>query len=315
MPNSPEFANGCMSPDGPPQQRIAITGASGLIGGALSAFLRARGDEVVHLVRRQPRTGQEIGWDPASRKINAGDLSGVTAVVHLAGAGLGDHRWTPAYKQEILASRVNGTATIARALADLGEPIALVSGSAMGAYGDRGDELLTEDSSLGQGFLADVVRAWEAATGPAGDAGLRVAHARTGLVLTPDGGAMERVLRLARFGLAGPLGSGRQYWSWITLHDEIRALAHLLDQDISGPVNLVGVEPMRQAEVMKSLGAVLGRPAVLPAPALALRLVLGEFATDILGGQRVLPSVLTASGFVFDHDTIESAMRWLVDQT
>jgi len=291
---------------------VAISGASGLIGTALTAFLRARGDEVVTLVRREPRSGQEISWNPATRTIKPADLSGLSAVVHLAGAGLGEHRWTPAYKREILASRVDGTATIATALAELREPIAMVSGSAMGAYGDRGDELLTEDSSLGQGFLADVVRAWEAATAPAQDAGLRVAHARTGLVLTPDGGAMERVLPLARLGLAGPLGSGRQYWSWITLHDEVRALAHLVDHDLSGPVNLVGVQPMRQAEVMKVLGRVMGRPTVLPAPALALRLILGEFATDILGGQRVLPSVLTASGFVFDHDTIETAMRWLV---
>jgi len=302
-----------MSGDNPPRQRVAITGASGLIGSALSAFLSARGDEVVHLVRRQPRASHEISWNPVTRTLSPGDLTGVTAVVHLAGAGVGDHRWTPAYKHEILASRVDGTATIATALANLGEPIALVSGSAIGAYGDRGDLILTEDSGPGQGFLADVVRSWESATGPAQDAGLRVVHARTGLVLTPKGGAMERVLRLARFGLAGPLGSGRQYWSWITLNDEVRALAHLIDQDLSGPVNLVSVQPLRQAEVMKALGAVLGRPAVLPAPALALKVILGEFASDILGSQRALPSVLTASGFVFDHDTIESAMRWLVD--
>ncbi|MBE3073535.1 MAG: TIGR01777 family protein, partial [Actinobacteria bacterium] len=231
------------------------------------------------------------------------------------GAGVGDHRWTPAYKQEILASRVNGTATIATALADLGEPIALVSGSAIGAYGDRGEEILTEDSEAGQGFLADVVRAWEAATTPAQDAGLRVVHARTGLVLTPHGGAMERVLPLARFGLAGRLGTGRQYWSWITLHDEVRALAHLIDQDLFGPVNLVSTQPLRQAEVMKALGAQLGRPALLPAPALALKVALGGLAGDILASARILPSVLTASGFVFDHDTIESAMRWLVKET
>lgn len=312
MPPSPRPPQNPGSADRPTPQRVAISGASGLIGSALSAFLQARGDDVLHLVRRTPRTNQEIGWDPTARAINPADLSGLSAIVHLAGAGLGAHRWTPAYKQEILDSRVDGTATIATALADLGEPIALVSGSAMGAYGDRGDEPLTEDSELGQGFLADVVRAWEAATAPAQDAGLRVAHARTGLVLTPDGGAMERVLPLARFGLAGPLGSGRQYWSWITLHDEVRALAHLIDQDLRGPVNLVSVQPLRQAEVMKALGAALGRPAVLPAPAIALRAILGEFATDILGGQRVLPSVLTASGFVFDHDNIESAMRWLV---
>jgi uncharacterized protein (TIGR01777 family) len=293
-------------------QRVAISGASGLIGSALSAFLRARGDEVVHLVRRQPSPG-EIGWDPTSRTLDPGDLSGLAAVVHLAGAGVGDHRWTPAYKHEILSSRVNGTATIATALADLGEPIALVSGSAIGVYGDRGERTLTEDSAAGQGFLADVVRAWEAATSPAQEAGLRVVHARTGLVLSPRGGAMERVLPLARLGLAGPLGTGRQYWSWITLHDEVRALAHLIDQELVGPVNLVSTQPLRQSEVMKALGAVLGRPALLPAPALALKVILGEFASDVLASDRILPSVLTASGFVFDHDTIESAMRWLVD--
>jgi uncharacterized protein (TIGR01777 family) len=280
----------------------------------LSAFLSSRGDDVVPLVRREPRARYEISWDPASRKLDPGALSGATAVVHLAGAGVGEHRWTPAYKQQILASRVDGTATIATALADLGEPIALVSGSAIGAYGDRGDEMLTEDSDSGQGFLAGVVRAWEAATRPAQEAGLRVVHARTGLVLTRDGGAMQRVLPLARLGLAGPLGTGRQYWSWITLHDELRALAHLIDQDLAGPVNLVSTQPLRQAAVMKALGAQLGRPAVLPAPALALRVALGEFASDVLASARVLPSVLTASGFVFEHDTIDSAMRWLVDQ-
>jgi len=293
-------------------QRVAISGASGLIGSALSAFLRARGDDVVHLVRRRPSPG-EIGWDPTSRTLDPSDLSGLTAVVHLAGAGVGDHRWTPAYKHEILSSRVNGTATIATALADLGEPIALVSGSAIGIYGDRGERILTEDSAAGQGFLADVVRAWEAAASPAQKAGLRVVLARTGLVLSPHGGAMERVLPLARLGLAGPLGTGRQYWSWITLHDEVRALAHLIDQDLAGPVNLVSPQPLRQAEVMKALGTVLGRPALLPAPALALKVILGEFASDVLASDRILPSVLTASGFVFDHDTIESAMRWLVD--
>jgi len=295
-------------------RRVAISGASGLIGSALSAFLHARGDEVVRLVRREPRTASEVGWDPGSRKLDPGDLAGLTAVVHLAGAGVGDHRWTKAYKHEILASRVDGTATIAKALAVLEEPIALVSGSAIGAYGDRGEEVLSENSETGQGFLADVVRAWEAATTPAQEAGLRVVLARTGLVLARDGGAMARVLPLARLGLAGPLGTGRQYWSWITLHDEIRALAHLIDQDLSGPVNLVSTRPLPQAEAMKALGAVLGRPAVLPAPALALKAIMGEFAGDILASQRVLPGVLTDSGFVFDHGTIESAMRWLVRQ-
>lgn len=306
-----------MSPSEPQLQprRVVITGASGLIGSALSAFLRARGDDVLHLVRREPRAPFEIGWDPAARTLDPGELSGVTAVVHLAGAGVGDHRWTTAYKAEILDSRVNGTATIATALARLDEPISLISGSAIGAYGDRGDEVLTEDSALGAGFLADVVRAWEAATTPAREAGLRVVHARTGLVLTPDGGAMARVLPLARLGLAGPLGSGRQFWSWITLRDELRALAHLIDHDLRGPVNLVSTTATRQGEVMKALGTQLGRPAVLPAPALALKAALGEFASDILASARVLPGVLTASGFVFEHDTIASAMRWLLEQS
>lgn len=303
-----------MSQSQPQQQRVAVTGASGLIGSALSAFLSARGDQVVHLVRRAPRASHEIEWDPGSGRLDPGRLSGLTAVVHLAGAGVADHRWTPAYKQEILDSRVNGTTTIARALADLGEPISLVSGSAIGAYGDRGDEILTEESDTGTGFLADVVRAWEYATNPAQEAGLRVVHARTGLVLTPDGGAMKRVLPLARVGLAGPLGTGKQYWSWITLQDELRALAHLIDHDLAGPVNLVSPKPLRQSDVMKALGTRLGRPALLPAPALALRLALGEFASDILSSARIMPSALTASGFVFDHDTIEIAMRWLVEQ-
>lgn len=308
-----------MSQQQPPQprptpRRVAISGASGLIGSALSVFLSERGDDVVHLVRREPRTDFEVGWDPTRRKLNPADLSGVAAVVHLAGAGVGDHRWTRAYKEEILSSRVDGTATIASALADLGEPVALVSGSAIGVYGDRGDEILTEDAEPGTGFLADVVRAWEDATTPAQDAGLRVAHARTGLVLTPNGGAMKRILPLARAGVAGPLGRGRQYWSWVSLQDELRALAHLVDQDIAGPVNLVSPQPRRQAEIMKALGAQLGRPAILPAPTLALKVALGEFASDILASARIMPSVLTASGFVFEHDTIESAMRWLVDQ-
>lgn len=302
-------------PDLQPQpRRIAITGSSGMIGGALSSFLRARGDTVVHLVRREPRTAYEVSWDPATRRLDPADLSGLTAVVHLAGAGVGDHRWTAAYKKEILDSRVNGTATVASALADLGESVALVSGSAIGAYGDRGDEILTEDSATGKGFLADVVRAWEAATAPAQVAGLRVVHARTGLVLTPDGGALGPVIPLAKAGLAGPLGNGRQYWSWITMRDELRALAHLIDTSLSGPVNLVSVQPMHQADVMKALGACLGRPARLPAPALALKLALGGLAGEILSSARILPSVLTASGFVFEHDTIESAMRWLTEQ-
>ena len=295
-------------------QRVAITGASGLIGGALSAFLTARGDEVLHLVRRQPRTVAEIGWDPQAGELDPSRLDGVDAVVHLAGAGVGDHRWTPAYKQVILASRVDGTRTLATTLAGMQRPPALVCGSAVGAYGeDRGDEILTEESPPGPGFLAEVVRVWEEAARPARDAGIRVVHARTGLVLAPDGGAMGRLLPLARLGLGGPLGSGRQYWSWITLRDEVRALAHLVDRDdVSGIVNLTGPAPARQRDVVDAVAAALHRPALLPAPALALRLYLGEFSSDVLGSLRVLPTVLAASGFEFEHADLQQAAAWLV---
>lgn len=297
-------------------QRVAITGSSGLIGGALSAFLRQRGDEVLHVVRREPRTSAEIGWDPRHRRLDPADLAGVTAVVNLAGANVGAKRWTPAYKQEIFASRVDATHTIASTLAELDEPVRLVNASAIGLYGsDRGDEVLTEDSEPGQGFLADVVRAWESATKPAADAGLPVAMARTGLVMSPDGGAFERLLTLGRLGLLGPLGSGRQFWSWITLRDVVRGYVHLVDRpDITGPANLVGPAPARQAEVARAVATCLHRPALVPAPGFALKAVLGEFADDVLGSARVMPSVLTASGFTFEQDTLEQAATWLIDQ-
>lgn len=297
-------------------QRVAITGASGLIGGALSAFLAARGDEVLHLVRRLPHTRAEIQWDPRAGELDPASLDGVDAVVHLAGAGVGDRRWTPQYKQEIFGSRVEGTRTVATALARLAQPVTLVSASAIGYYGsDRGEEVLTEDSAAGQGFLADVVRAWEAAALPAVDAGLRVVHPRSGLVMSPHGGAFGRLLPIVRLGLGGPLGSGRQWWSWITLHDEVRALAHLIDSpDLSGPVNLVSPQPLRQADVVRALAASIRRPAVLPAPSLAMKAVLGEFAGEVLGSQRVMPSALTASGFCFDHDSIDKAVDWLLAQ-
>ena len=290
-----------------PRQRIAITGASGLIGGALSAFLRARGDEVIPLVRR-PATAGELQWHPHA-PLSPTALDGVDAVVHLAGAGVGDHRWTPAYKDLILRSRVDGTVTIATAVAQCDHLVRLVSGSAIGFYGNRGDELLDERSAPGTGFLAEVVRAWEAATAPAQAAGMPVVMARTGLVLSARGGALGRMLPLARRGLGGPLGNGRQFWSWISLTDEVRALAFLIDRpDITGAVNLVGPNPHRQREVAVVLGGLLGKPASLPAPAIALRLGLGEFADDVLSSQRVSPTVLSDNGFAYDHPTIEAAL-------
>lgn len=297
------------------RQRVAITGSSGLIGGALSSFLQERGDEVVHLVRRDPTEPHERRIDPEQGELEPGALDGVTAVVNLAGAGIGDKRWTDAYKRTLVSSRIDTTATVARALADLDEPVRLVNGSAMGYYGDRGDNVLDETSGPGEGFLADLVREWEAAAQPAVDAGCPTAYARTGLVLAADGGALERVLPLARLGLAGPLGSGKQWWSWITLADEVRALAFLVDHpEITGPVNLVGPQPDRQRDVMKVLGRLLNRPALLPAPSIALKVVLGELAEDVLGSQRVRPAVLESSEFEWEHSDVQSALRWVLAQ-
>ncbi len=296
-------------------QRVAITGSSGLIGSALSAFLRQRGDEVVRLVRRAPEASDEVRWDPAARVLDPVEISGVTAVVHLAGAGVGDHRWTPSYQQQILRSRVDGTTTIANALAALGEPVRLVSGSAVGVYGDRADEVLTEESALGGGFLSEVVRAWEAAADPAREAGLSVAHPRTGIVLSPQGGALSRMLPLARWGINGPLGNGRQWWPWISLRDTVAGLAHLVDHpEVTGPVNLVAPTPDRQIDIARELGRQIHRPAIFPAPAFGIKLVLGGFSDEILTSKRVVAGALTASGFVHRDPDIASALREALSQ-
>lgn len=294
---------------------VAVTGASGLIGTALMAALAGRGDTVVRLVRGEALVPDEVRWDPTSRHLAPEALDGVDAVVNLAGAGIADKRWTTARKREILTSRVDGTHAISTAIAETGRPVRLVNGSAIGFYGDRGDEVLTEDSPGGTGFTAEVTRAWEAAAAPAVDAGAPVAYARTGLVMGPHGGAMERVLPLARLGLAGPLGSGRQFWPWITLADEVSALTHLVDHpELTGPVNLVVPEPARQRDFMKALGAVLHRPALLPAPSFALRIALGGFASEVLDSHRVVPTRLEASGFTWQHASLAETMRWVVSQ-
>jgi hypothetical protein len=294
-------------------QRVAISGASGLIGSALSSYLVARGDDVRHLVRREARTGSEISWDPANRRLDPASLEAVDAVVHLAGAGVADRRWTARHKQDILASRTDGTAAVATAVAAHGDRIRLVSGSAIGWYGNRGDEILTEQSPEGTGFLAEVAQAWEASTASASAAGAPVAMSRTGLVMSGSGGAFEPLVRLGKLGLAGPLGSGRQWWAWVTLDDVVRALVHLLDRrDITGPVNVVGPEPLRQKELVDEIGRQLGRPTVLPAPAFALRAVLGEFSGEVTGSRRVVPTRLRESGFEWVHDSISSAVASIV---
>ena len=290
--------------------RIAITGASGLIGRALVADLEQDDHEVIKLVRRPTTDPKEIQWDPLGGTVGPG-LDGVNAVVHLAGAGVGDHRWTEAYKKEILDSRVLGTATLTQALVELADPPEVfVSSSAIGYYGNRGSERLTETSGSGSGFLADVVKQWEAAARPATESGIRVVYPRTGLVVAGGGGAFERLFKLFRLGVGGRIGSGNQYWATISLRDEIRALRFLIDHpELSGPVNLTGPNPVPNKVVTKDLATALNRRAFLPVPATALKAVVGEFASDILSSARVMPAVLTAAGFEWLDPTAADAIR------
>ena len=291
--------------------RIAVTGSSGLIGGALVRSLRRDGHQVVRLVRRPPRAADEVEWQPARPWVDTAGLAGCEAVVHLAGAGVADRRWTAAYKRELRDSRVRGTAAIARAVASLdAPPRVLVCGTAIGYYGDTGDRAVDESAPAGTGFLADLCRDWEAAAAPAREAGVRTVFARTGLVVAREGGAWGPLFRVFRLGLGGRLGSGRQYWSHIALHDHIAALRHLIVTDaLSGPVNLTAPEPVTNREVTAAMGRVLRRPTLCTVPAPVLRLVLGEFAHDVLGSQRVVPRRLLESGFSFTYPGIEDAVR------
>lgn len=294
--------------------KVAVTGASGLIGSALVPQLRARGDEVLRLVRRAPRSPDEVQWDPKAGTVDTEALAGIDAVVHLAGAGVGDKRWTDDYKLEILNSRVDGTRAIVQAMTSLDpKPSALVCGSAIGWYGDTGDRAVDETAPAGTGFLADVVRAWEAAAEPAAAAGIRVAYARTGLVVASAGGAWARMFPIFKLGLGGKLGSGQQYWSWISLRDEVSALVYLLDNEVSGPVNLTGPQPQTNAAITKVMGEVLHRPTLAAVPAFALKTVLGEFSVEVLGSTRVLPEVLTTNGFTWQDPTIADAIRAALD--
>jgi uncharacterized protein (TIGR01777 family) len=295
--------------------RIAVTGSSGLIGSALVPHLRAAGHEVQRVVRRASSAPDEITWDPAKGTIDLAALNGVDGVVHLAGAGVGDHRWSDDYKREILNSRVDSTNTIVRAMQQVEHrPRVLVSASAIGWYGDTGDRIVDETAPAGSGFLADVVRAWEGASQVAVESGIRVVNPRTGLVVAKSGGAWARMFPLFKLGLGGKLGNGKQYWSWISLRDEVCALQFLLEQEhLSGPVNLTGPTPVTNAEVTSVMGHVLGRPTLLPAPAFALKAALGEFSTEVLGSTRVVPAVLEQAQFRFQDSTIESAIRTALD--
>ncbi|MFI8290827.1 TIGR01777 family protein [Streptomyces sp. ms191] len=291
--------------------RVAVTGASGLIGTALVRSLRADGHDVLRLVRRPAQAADEVEWDPARLHVDTAGLVGVDAVVHLAGAGVGERRWNEEYRKEIRDSRVLGTTAIAQALASLAEPPkVLVCGTALGYYGDTGSRAVDESAPAGEGFLPSVCVEWEAAAAPAEEAGIRVAYARTGLVVAREGGAWGRLFPIFRAGVGGRMGDGSQYWSFISLHDEVAALRHLIDTDsVSGPVNLTAPEPVTNREVTAAMGRVLHRPTLFTVPASALRAVLGDFAQDVLGSQRVLPARLLESGFDFAFPTIDDAIR------
>jgi len=290
-------------------QRIAISGASGLIGTALVGHLRSEGHTVQRLVRRKAQAPDEIQWDPASNSVDIDALNGVDAIIHLAGANVGDHRWTKKYRAEILNSRLLGTTAIAHAVTTV-TPKVFISASAIGYYGETGNRAVTESDRGGDDFLAAVCREWEAAADLASNT--RVVKIRTGLVLEPTGGALGRMLPLFRFGVGGKLGSGKQWWSWITLHDQIRAICHLLESDISGPVNLTSPNPVTNQEFTAALARALHRSALLPVPGFALKIALGGFSTEILGSKKVLPQALLDSGFTFDYPHITSALDELV---
>lgn len=292
---------------------VLVTGSSGMIGSALVSGLRRAGERVTRLVRSSlAEDGDAMRWDPDGRALDIARLAQLApdAVVHLAGESVGS-RWSAERKLRIRTSRVLGTRLLSEGLAALPRrPPVMVCASAVGYYGDRGHELLDEGSGPGSGFLAEVTQEWEAAAQPARAAGIRVVHLRIGIVLSPDGGALARMLPLFRVGAGGPLGSGRQYMSWIALGDVVGAIRHaIVTEALEGPVNTVSPEPVTNREFTRTLGRVLRRPAVLPAPAFALRLVLGELGGELLGGQRVQPGRLLATGYEFVHPRLEQALR------
>lgn len=291
-------------------QRIAITGASGLIGTALVGHLKSEGHTVQRLVRRAVVAPDEIRWDPKTGYVDIEALRGVDAVIHLAGVGVGDKRWSKKYKSEILNSRLLGTTTIAHAVSEV-KPQVFISASAIGWYGESGNRAVLESDRVGDDFLAAVCREWEGAADLA--TGVRTVKIRTGLVLDPMGGALGKMLPLFRLGLGGKLGSGKQWWSWITLHDVIRAITFILEKPISGPVNLTSPNPVTNQEFTSALARALHRPALFPAPALALKIALGGFSSEILGSKKVTPQVLTEAGFAWDYPHISSALKALVD--
>jgi len=294
---------------------VAITGSSGLVGSVLIPALSAEGWRVRRLVRREVRDPTEIRWNPDRHELDSAQLHGVDAVVHLAGEGVADRRWSEAVKNRILTSRTKGTGLLCETLAGLGaKPHVLCSASAVGYYGDRGDEILDESSSAGYGFLAQVCRQWEAATQPARDAGIRVVNLRIGVVLSDKGGALARMLLPFKLGVGGVIGSGKQYISWIALDDLVRTIQFVLDRaSLSGPVNAVTPTPVTNRELTKTLGGVLHRPTILPMPAIAARLAFGAMADEmLLSSARVMPAKLQDSGFEFRFPALQPALNYLL---
>ncbi|SCF01328.1 hypothetical protein GA0074696_2216 [Micromonospora purpureochromogenes] len=293
--------------------RILMAGASGFLGTRLVDRFTADGHQVTRLVRRPPRTPDERQWNPSAAQLDPAVVAEADAVVNLAGAGVGDKRWNDDYRKLIRSSRVDTTTTLAIAIAGLpaaDRPTVLLNSSAVGWYGNTGDRAVEEDSPAGEGFLADVCRVWEAATRPAEDAGVRVVRLRTGLPLHRDGGLLKPQLLPFKLGIAGKLGSGRQWLPWISMRDWLDAARFLLDRDdIGGPVNVVGPAPVTNAEFTKELARQLHRPAIMPIPALALKVALGGFAQEALTSTRVLPAVLTKANFPYTHPDLASALH------
>jgi hypothetical protein len=293
--------------------RIVVTGSSGLIGSALVPALRADSHEVRRLVRRRPAGADESQWDPARRTIDDGALDGIDAVVNLAGAGVADRRWTESYKRKVLDSRIDATTTIVDAAIKAGVST-LISGSAVGYYGERGDAILDEADAAGDGFLPRLVQKWEAATQPAADAGIRVVTIRSGIVQSADGGALGKVLPIFKLGLGGRLSSGNHWLPWIALSDEIAAIRFLLDHDeVSGAVNVCGPEPVRNREYTAALGRAVHRPTLAVVPRFALRAAFAGFADEgALVSQRVIPRKLLDAGFEFRYVDIDAALQAIV---
>lgn len=294
--------------------RILMSGASGLIGSALSSHLSANGHTVTRLVRRDAREGEHT-WDPAAGILDPAAFDGCDAVINLSGANIGDKRWTDQYKSELLSSRLQTTTLLATTMAGLDKkPSVFISGSAIGWYGDRGDERLDELSPAGADFLSNLCQQWEAATLPAEDAGIRTVHVRTGIVLSAQGGALKKQLPLFKLGLGGRFGNGHQWQSWISINDEVGAITHLLTTDICGAVNITAPNPVTNSEFTTTLAKVLHRPAVLPIPSFGPKMLFGGEMVDalLLSGQRVSPTALQRSGYEFLHETLDVALRDLL---